>query len=161
MILVHFKRATIDKETLSKMMSNTTYAKSGVTYTDATLMLMNNHWLKYIDHYYVGPDFTYSAKKMYNEAPKIELKDYTNSAINNKTQEVEVSHTAVNYIEFLEDEKFDILEKLDPNTVEGFIHCLANNINLDEKHTKRINSYIEKNPGIHLTTEERSKLGRL
>jgi hypothetical protein len=149
-ILIHFKRGNIDKETVTQMYR--TYSKSGTDYTTAVMTLMDHPFLKYIDHYYVGTSITDGAER-YVEANDEEVrKQYKSKNV------VTISHNIMNYETFLQDETFDIVKKSDPNTIKGFYHNLLNSIEFDSDFQYKSKKYLLANPETTYTQSHKNRL---
>ena len=121
-----------------------THSRTASDYTQATMNLMNHHWLKYIDNYYVGTSFTPKAKA-YVENNEFEVRKRPNS-----NHVINVTHNALTYEEFLEDEVFDIHKKMDPNTSNGFYHSILNSIEFDKDYQYRAIKAQQQNPKLAL-----------
>lgn len=83
--------------------------------------------LKYIDHYYVGTYITPKAKS-YMETRKREIVKQKNKF----KEDVEVTHNIMSFEDYLQSPIFDIVNKMDPNTSDGFYHNIYNTIEFDK-----------------------------
>lgn len=98
-----------------------------MNYSDSLLQLMKHKHLKYIDHYYIGTSVTDKAKEYIESKQSIYL-DQQNKSGN----KVEVKYHIMSYEEFLQDNVFDIVKLMDPNTSDGFYHNILNTIEYDK-----------------------------
>jgi hypothetical protein len=135
-IMIHLKRGNFGRDMLiqKKNSSKNTgkdidwnQSRHSMNYSDSLLQLMKHKHLKYIDHYYIGTSVTDKAKEYIESKQSIYL-DQQNKSGN----KVEVKYHIMSYEEFLQDNVFDIVKLMDPNTSDGFYHNILNTIEYDK-----------------------------
>lgn len=133
-------------------MMTTTDAKSKISYTDATLELMDHPFLQDIDHYYIGTSFT----KVAEEYALNNYREKVKSKVSNNI--VNVNHYLMDYETFLQDPSFSIMKKMDPNTTNGFLHNLINSMTFDNDFQYKVLKELKTNPRLALPASLKDNL---